>query len=182
MKSSISKWLLLPLVLFSVSNILAQQGLPQLGKNPVSDVVKALTLEEKVNLLVGQSMYVPGMPMPGSGLPPSEPQKRVTGAAGATGGVPRLGIPGLVVCDGPAGIHAFNGGKSRLYYATAWPIGTLLASSWDTALVNKVGKALGAEAKEYGIDILLGPGMNIHRNPLGARNFEYYSELSLIHI
>ncbi len=176
MKSSISKWLVLSLLVLLISNIQAQQTLPQLGKSPVADVVKAMRLEEKINLLVGQSMYVPGMPMPGSGLPPSEPQRRVTGAAGATGGVPRLGIPGIVVCDGPAGIHAFNGGKSRLYYATAWPIGTLLASSWDTALVNKVGKALGAEAKEYGIDILLGPGMNIHRNPLGARNFEYYSE------
>jgi beta-glucosidase len=176
MKSLSSKWMVPVLVLLFSSTIQAQQALPQLGKSSVADVVKAMTLDEKINLLVGQSMYVPGMPMPGSGLPPSEPQRRVTGAAGATGGVPRLGIPGIVVCDGPAGIHAFNGGKSRLYYATAWPIGTLLASSWDTALVNKVGKALGAEAKEYGIDILLGPGMNIHRNPLGARNFEYYSE------
>lgn len=172
--------MILPLLVLMISNVQAQQTLPQLGKSPVADVVKAMTLDEKINLLVGQSMYVPGMPMPGSGLPPSEPQRRVTGAAGATGGVPRLGIPGIVVCDGPAGIHAFNGGKSRLYYATAWPIGTLLASSWDTALVNKVGKALGAEAKEYGIDILLGPGMNIHRNPLGARNFEYYSEDPII--
>ncbi|MDO9155799.1 MAG: glycoside hydrolase family 3 C-terminal domain-containing protein [Sediminibacterium sp.] len=147
-----------------------------MGKNPISEIVKAMTLEEKVNLLVGQGMYVPGMPMPGSGLPPTEAQKRVTGAAGTTAAIPRFNIPALVVCDGPAGIHAFNGGKSRLYYATAWPIGTLLASSWDTALVKKVGIALGAEAKEFGIDILLGPGMNIHRNPLGARNFEYYSE------
>jgi len=154
----------------------AQSNVPQLGKSPVSEVVKAMTLEEKVHLVIGQGMYVPGMPMPGSGLPPTEAQKRVTGAAGTTGAIPRLNIPGLVVCDGPAGIHAFNGGKSRLYYATAWPIGTLLASSWDTALVRKVGVALGAEAKEFGIDVLLGPGMNIHRNPLGARNFEYYSE------
>ncbi len=171
-----TKTLLLLVSVFSSLNIIAQPNLPQLGKNPISEIVKAMTLEEKVNLLVGQGMYVPGMPMPGSGLPPTEAQKRVTGAAGTTAAIPRFNIPALVVCDGPAGIHAFNGGKSRLYYATAWPIGTLLASSWDTALVKKVGIALGAEAKEFGIDILLGPGMNIHRNPLGARNFEYYSE------
>lgn len=171
-----TKTLLLLVSVFSSLSIIAQPNLPQLGKNPISEIVKAMTLEEKVNLLVGQGMYVPGMPMPGSGLPPTEAQKRVTGAAGTTAAIPRFNIPALVVCDGPAGIHAFNGGKSRLYYATAWPIGTLLASSWDTALVKKVGIALGAEAKEFGIDILLGPGMNIHRNPLGARNFEYYSE------
>ena len=176
MKFYVNKMILLFAILFSANSMYAQQSLPQLGKSPVADIVKAMTLEEKVNLLVGQGMYVPGMPMPGAGAQPTDAQKRVTGAAGSTFAIPRLGIPSLVVCDGPAGIHAFNGGKSRLYYATAWPIGTLLASSWDTALVRKVGAALGAEAKEYGIDILLGPGMNIHRNPLGARNFEYYSE------
>ncbi|NOS55776.1 MAG: glycoside hydrolase family 3 protein, partial [Cyclobacteriaceae bacterium] len=134
-----------------------------------------MTLEEKVSILVGGGMNVPGMPMMGVGEP-SEAQKRVRGAAGTIVGIPRLGIPSLVVCDGPAGIHAFNAGQSRLYYATAWPIGTLLASSWDTTLVKKVGTAFGNEAKEYGIDILLAPGLNIHRNPLGGRNFEYYSE------
>ncbi len=176
MKLQLIKTTLLLMLVGSTPNLFAQESLPQLGKSPISEIVKAMTLEEKVNLVVGQGMYVPGMPMPGSGLPPTEAQKRVTGAAGTTVAIPRLNIPGLVVCDGPAGIHAFNGGKSRLYYATAWPIGTLLASSWDTALVKKVGIALGAEAKEFGIDVLLGPGMNIHRNPLGARNFEYYSE------
>lgn len=176
MKTYVNKMMLFLSVLFTAGNLMAQQGLPQLGKNPVNDVVNAMTLEEKVNLLVGQGMYLPGMPMPGANSQPTDAQKRVTGAAGTTFAIPRLGIPALVVCDGPAGIHAFNGGKSRMYFATAWPIGTLLASSWDTALVRKVGVALGAEAKEYGIDILLGPGMNIHRNALGARNFEYYSE------
>lgn len=157
-----------------------QENLPQLGKSPVAEVVKAMTLEEKVSLLVGQGMYIPGMAMPGAPSQPSEAQKRMLGAAGTTNPVPRLGIPAIVVCDGPAGIHAFNSGKSRMYYATAWPTGTLLASSWDTSLLKKVGKALGGEAKDYGIDVLLGPGMNIHRNPLGARNFEYYSEDPLI--
>ncbi len=153
----------------------AQQNLPQLGKNSVQEVVSAMTLEEKVNFLVGGGMNIPGDGRMGVAVP-SDAQKRVMGAAGTIVGIPRLGIPSLVVCDGPAGIHPFNTGKSKVYYATAWPIGTMLASSWDTTLVKKVGAALGKEAKEFGIDIVLAPGMNIHRNPLGGRNFEYYSE------
>lgn len=153
----------------------AQQTLPQLGKNSIQEVIAAMTLEEKVDLLVGGGMNVPGSERL-SNPNPTPAQKRVTGAAGTIVGVTRLGIPSLVVCDGPAGIHPFSEGKSRVYYATAWPIGTMLASTWDTTLVKKVGAALGHEAKEYGVDIVLAPGMNIHRNPLGGRNFEYYSE------
>ena len=179
MKIRFTKLTALVGLLMSASPLMAQ-SVPQLGKSPVSEVVKAMTLEEKVNLLVGQGMYVPGMPLPGMSATPNEAQKRVTGAAGTTFAIPRLNIPGLVVCDGPAGIHAFNGGKSRLYYATAWPIGSLLASSWDTSLLRKVGAAYATEAKEFGIDIILGPGMNLHRNPLGGRNFEYYSEDPII--
>ncbi|MCB0488245.1 MAG: glycoside hydrolase family 3 C-terminal domain-containing protein [Cyclobacteriaceae bacterium] len=160
--------------LFSlVANAWAQT--PQLGKNPVSEVVAAMTIEEKVTVLVGAGMYVPGMPF-GGNVEPVEAQKRVIGAAGVVNGIPRLGIPSMVVCDGPAGVHAFNSGKSRLYYATAWPIGTLMASSWDTTMVKTIGAAYGQEAKEFGIDVILGPGLNIQRNPRGGRNFEYYSE------
>jgi len=181
MKPFLHRIILVCCGLIAITATKAQQtNLPQLGKSPVSDVVKAMTLDEKVSILVGGGMFVPGMQMPGASSQATDAQKRVTGAAGTTFAIPRLGIPGIVVCDGPAGIHAFNAGKSRMYYATAWPTGTLLASSWDTSLVKKVGVALGGEAKDYGIDILLGPGMNIHRNPLGARNFEYYSEDPLL--
>lgn len=149
---------------------------PQLGKNSVIEVINAMTLEEKIDLVVGEGMYVPGSPLSIVPVSQSEAQKRVVGASGTTKAIPRLGISSLIICDGPAGVHVFNGGKSRVYYGTAWPIGTLLASSWDTSLVRRVGEAFGVELKEYGIDLLNGPGLNIHRNPLNGRNFEYYSE------
>lgn len=154
----------------------AQNHLPQLGKNPIPEVIAAMTLEEKANLAVGGGFHIPGSNFGGASGPLTEAQKKVPGASGTTRAIPRLGIPGIVVTDGPAGVHVFNTGSGRLYYATAWPVGTLLASSWDTALVRKVGVAFGKEAKDYGVDVILGPGLNIHRNPLGGRNFEYYSE------
>lgn len=154
---------------------------PKLGKNPIKEVIAAMTLEEKTKLVVGNGFKLPGMKPQGPVI--GQTQDRVPGAAGTTFGIPRLGIPTTVVSDGPAGVRIDpirNGDSSKTYYATAWPVGTLLASSWDTALVRKTGVAFGNEVREYGIDILLGPGMNIHRNPLGGRNFEYYSEDPLV--
>jgi len=151
------------------------KNVPQLGKSPVKEVVAAMTREEKVQLIVGMGRFN------NNGIRafffPPAPEK-VPGAAGRTNAIPRLGIPSMVLADGPAGVHINpkRENDNNTYYATSFPVATLLASSWDTLLVKKVAVAFGTEVHEYGIDILLAPGMNIQRNPLGGRNFEYYSE------
>ncbi len=169
---------------------------PQLGKNSISQIVHAMTLEEKARLVVGMGFRLPSPP-PGHDslklpanlhLPPMDPEagkvpEKVPGAAGRTHPIPRLGIPSVTMSDGPAGVRippVRNNDSSKTYYATAFPVETLLASTWDTAVVRKVGAALGSEALDYGVDIMLLPAMDIQRNPLGGRNFEYYSEDPLV--
>ena len=154
------------------------QKAPQLGKDSLDEVIEAMTAEEKADLLIG-----PGMPGY-AGLVPleGEPDVRVLGAAGGTMAIPRLGIPETVFADGPAGLRIQPKRKDdpNTYYATAFPVGTALASSWNTELIEEVGKAMGEEVKEYGVDVYLAPALNIHRNPLNGRNFEYYSEDPLV--
>ncbi len=149
---------------------------PQLRKDNIDEVLAAMTLEEKATLLVGgaRAAMVNGVT---SGV-----AHQVPGAAGNTRPIPRLGIPGTVLADGPAGlrISPTREGANQTFYCTGFPVGTLLASSWDTALVEEVTRAMGEEVREYGVDVLLAPGMNIHRNPLCGRNFEYFSEDPLL--
>ena len=150
------------------------QNTPQLGKDPIDKVIAAMTTEEKVSLLIGTGM--PGFG--GQSAVVGSTQSIVPGAAGTTFPIERLGIPAVVVADGPAGlrISPTREGTESTYYCTAFPVATLLASTWNTDLVNQVGQAMGQEVKEYGCDVLLAPALNIHRSPLCGRNFEYYSE------
>lgn len=162
------------------------QNVKLTDKQSIPRVIAAMTLDEKASLVTGMGLKIEGLP-PGI-LPPSKPEddkvpEAVPGASGRTHAIPRLGIPSLTVTDGPAGVRISpqrHGDTTHTYYATGFPVATLLASSWDTALVTQIGKAIGNEAFEYNIDVMLGPGMNIQRNPLGGRNFEYYSEDPLL--
>lgn len=143
------------------------QTVPQLTADNIDDIVKAMTLHEKAMLVVG-----------------SHPESAVhtddllLGAAGSTVAIPRLGIPPIVFSDGPAGlrIKPRRPYDSHTYYCTHFPIGTCLASTWNTQLVQQVGQAIGNEVLEYGADVLLAPGISFMRNPLCGRNYEYYSE------
>ena len=160
----------------ALSLALAAAAQPQLTKDNIEDIIKAMTLEEKATLLVGgaRAALVNGVT--------SGTAWQVPGAAGNTRPIERLGIPGTVLADGPAGlrIQPTRQGTDETFYCTGFPVGTLLASSWDIALVEDVTEAMGNEVLEYGVDVLLAPGMNIHRNPLCGRNFEYFSEDPLL--
>jgi beta-glucosidase len=111
-------------------------------------LLEQLTLSEKVALLAGKSAWV-------------------------TTSIPRLGIPAVKVTDGPNGARGSGASGAS---AASFPVGSALASTWNPELIRKVGRALGEEAKSKNAQVLLGPTVNLHRTPLGGRNFECYSE------
>lgn len=169
------------------------------AEKKVQDILSKMTLEQKAQLVVGTGMHfeLPDsikakMPKEfGGPVDPNNPvytamvdkiRQYLPGAAGFSAEFPSLGITTQVLSDGPAGlrIQPKRKGTDQTFYCTAFPIGTLLASTWDTELVYNVGKAMGNEVKEYGSDIILGPALNIQRDPLCGRNFEYYSEDPLV--
>ncbi len=168
---------LLTTVFFATTCFMATNAQPQLRADNIDEVLKAMTLEEKAQLLVGGANNFFG-----AGAVVGGEADLVAGAAGTSPAIPRLGIPATVLTDGPAGvrINPTRKGTDKTYYATGFPIGTCLASTWNTELVSRVGQAIGNETKEYRCDVILGPGMNLHRNPLCGRNFEYYSEDPLL--
>lgn len=166
---------LLLTALFAVSALSASADVPpQLREDNIPEVVAAMTPEEKCTLIVGgRAASFNGIGFTNTGVP---------GAAGVINGIPRLGIPTVVLADGPAGLRIApkRKGDARTFYCTGYPIATMLSSTWNPELVEEAGRNMGNEVLEYGVDILLAPGANIHRNPLCGRNFEYYSEDPLL--
>ena len=123
-------------------------------------LIDQMTLEEKASLMSGANFW-------------------------NSKGIDRLGIPSMMLTDGPHGLRKQGGsadhlGLNQSLPATCFPTAATLANSWDPHLGYEVGQALGVEAKAEGVSVLLGPGLNIKRNPLAGRNFEYFSEDPLL--
>jgi beta-glucosidase len=121
----------------------------------IQELISKMTLEEKIALTIGRDFW-------------------------STNGVERLGIASIALNDGPHGIRkpasSSEIGIGSSLPATCFPTAAALACSWDTALVEEVGEALGEECLALDVQVILGPGVNIKRTPLGGRCFEYYSE------
>ncbi len=163
-------------------------------KKRIKETINQMTLEQKVELLIGTGMFFELPDSLAHMFPKPEIKdkayhemvthirKNLPGAAGFTVEYPNLNVTTQVLADGPAGLRISpkRKGENKTYYCTAFPIATVLASTWDTELVNEVGKSMGKEVLEYNADVLLAPGMNLQRDPLCGRNFEYYSEDPLV--
>lgn len=135
------------LICFTTTTFYAQKS-----DTEILQLVKLMTLEEKASICAGKDYW-------------------------NTQEIEHLKIPSILMTDGPHGVRlATEGAFSSNQPATCFPTASLLASSWDVNLINKMGVALGKEAGAIGVQILLGPGINIKRSPLGGRNFEYFSE------
>lgn len=167
--------LLLCALLVCGGYVQAQQT-QQLTAAHIPSIIQKLTLAEKVKLVVGAGM---NFNINSQQATVGQTAEKVPGAAGTSQAIARLGIPKVVFADGPAGVRISPEREQfpdQSFYATAFPVATLMAASFNEDLMQAVGNAFGNETKAYGVDILLAPALNIHRNPLGGRNFEYYSE------
>lgn len=122
-----------------------------MGTVDVKKILNQLTVKEKILLLQAKNLW-------------------------SLNGVDRLGIPSVVLTDGPNGVRMMRPDGQGTELSTAIPTESILSASWDTELIRRIGKMLAEECHHYGIGILLGPGVNAKRSPLAGRNFEYYSE------
>ncbi len=131
----------------------------------IDEVVKAMTLEEKCHMVLGRGMHF-------------NDDAKFPGTAGSTFSVERLGIPETYCADSQQGLrmNATRAWDHNDYYPTDFVASMTLASTWDREAAFKVGQGIGNEVREFGLDWILSPAMNLIRNPLCGRNHEYYSE------
>ncbi|MBQ4556126.1 MAG: glycoside hydrolase family 3 C-terminal domain-containing protein [Clostridia bacterium] len=123
-------------------------------ENKIKELLSQMTIEEKISFCSGHDAW-------------------------HAESLRRLGIPEIMMCDGPHGLRKRDKNEQGEYYtvkATCFPPASAMANSWDPSLAGRVGKYIGEECKAEQVSILLGPGMNIKRSPTCGRNFEYYSE------
>lgn len=125
------------------------------SQSEIQELIKQMTIEEKVALCSGRDFW-------------------------STVNLDRLGIPAVIMTDGPHGVRMAMAdgieGLLKSIPATCFPTASAMGATWNEELVAEVADALGEECKALGVDVLLGPGVNLKRSPLGGRNFEYYSE------
>ena len=150
------------LLFASISLCLLVPGLARAADVPAYQDASA-PLERRVDDLFGR-------------LTPDEKPSLLGGTGFAVEAIPRLGVPKMAMADAGQGVRGGEGGT--MGPATAFPAAVLMASTWDTNLIQQVGQAIGEEARNKGSGalVLLGPAVNIHRSPLGGRNGEYFSE------
>jgi len=156
----------------------AGDQLPQLGKDKIEKVIAAMTPDEKIGMSVGDGKFLPAAisktTEQGTGIIIANQNSKMV--------IPRLSVMSSALTDGPSGVNRdpHPEGATEYSYTTAFPTSTCLASTWNTELVENVGKSYGNEALEYDYDVVLMPALNLHRNPKCGRNFEYYSEDPLL--
>lgn len=156
------KKILLSVALLAVATSSFAQ--PKLNKNNIDEVIAAMTVEEKINMLLGCGQSFGEVKFPGT--------------AGRTFDIPRLGIESAYLADGPHRLHMnkTRDWDSKTYITTEFPSETNVAALFDTEAAYKIGQAIGTEVRDFGLDVLLAPGVNLMRSALCGRNNEYYSE------
>lgn len=153
------------LMTISISAFAAAKEGSRAMERKIDKIISGLSLEEKAHMLVG--LWESGVP------------SNIISSAGRTHPLERFGIIPATMNDGATGLRMDTlraGYPDERYYCTGFPVATMLASTWNDEIARKVGARIADEMLAYGSDLLLGPSLNIQRNPLCGRNFEYYSE------
>ena len=165
MRNSIHKFSVIFLAVAVLCGYSLRSSAQQLRAETIDEVLNALTLEEKCHLVLGCGMHF-------------NDEAKFPGTAGSTFGVARLGIPETYCADSQQGLrmNAKRDWDHRDYYPTDFVASPTLASTWDREAAFKIGQGIGNEVREFGLDWILSPAMNLIRNPLCGRNHEYYSE------